>query len=104
MNHCQCTQKIGLHHNPVCKLHGVVSLDNIIPPDKSPLRRPMLDRLPTTVAKGFVESKRTGNKRIAVTFEPADFDKLVKYAQDNRLTTSAAIRRMTLEGMKLHGL
>lgn len=37
MNHCQCTQKIGLHHNPVCKLHGVISLDNIIPPDKSPL-------------------------------------------------------------------
>lgn len=29
--HCKCTQKMGLHHNPVCSLHGLVTADNYIP-------------------------------------------------------------------------
>lgn len=29
---CHCTQLFGLHHNPICTLHGVVSESNHVPP------------------------------------------------------------------------
>lgn len=33
---CRCTQVEGSHHNISCRLHGIVSADNILLPQRAP--------------------------------------------------------------------